>query len=386
LNFPQPLQGAAIRQAAFLQPYDSIGITARGRSGGADCAFAGEFPLPRRGTVAVEEGKDSDSTEFMAVEQGGKSESNDIESKPDAILNSQLKISTQNPKIRKTHSYYDFPVTQAVAYLLSEHGRVISIARRTRERSRTHVEADWIYRRGEPADFMIIVLSGLLMLQVGRDGFRQEAGVFTVLALQSLGEHDFVPDFSAAVQSQRLILVKVSRTAFIQTKILDQHSKIPHFDVSRPIRERNSSHRAAEKERKKRKQLLAIEQNKLQNLESQQLTLLNNPAQLTSGQVRIIMDLIPVGLNSQQIAQLLLLPGAVQEATLQQIMVAHQSNQAMVERRNIEIQRQRSIASERGSPGSVVGSANGSPGNGGPGSNLKTLILSTTDPHSAQLH
>ena len=59
--------------------------------------------------------------------------------------------------------------------------------------------ADVVYERGFPANFATLVLSGKLSVKAGVDGFRAEAGPWTLLGAGALRDVNFAPDFSAHV-------------------------------------------------------------------------------------------------------------------------------------------------------------------------------------------
>ena len=101
---------------------------------------------------------------------------------------------------------------------------------------------DFFYKRGKEADFMIMVLTGKITVEAGRDGFKSEAGPWSVLGADALrinGEYDaseyaaststksnkseisvlgefdsYVPDFSASINSPELRYIKISRRDF----------------------------------------------------------------------------------------------------------------------------------------------------------------------------
>lgn len=59
--------------------------------------------------------------------------------------------------------------------------------------------AELIYKRGVPADFCTVVLSGKIMVISGADRFRSDVSNWGVLASRSLTDPSYVPDFSAWV-------------------------------------------------------------------------------------------------------------------------------------------------------------------------------------------
>ena len=73
--------------------------------------------------------------------------------------------------------------------------------------------ADIVYARGEPANFACLVLSGKLSVLAGVDGFRAEAGPWTLLGADALrSQQRFVPDFSAHVATDSVRCVYLSHS------------------------------------------------------------------------------------------------------------------------------------------------------------------------------
>ena len=70
--------------------------------------------------------------------------------------------------------------------------------------------ADVVYERGFPANFATLVLSGKLSVKAGVDGFRAEAGPWTLLGAGALRDENFVPDFSAHVATDSVRCVYLS--------------------------------------------------------------------------------------------------------------------------------------------------------------------------------
>ena len=71
--------------------------------------------------------------------------------------------------------------------------------------------SDVVYERGFPANFATLVLSGKLSVKAGVDGFRAEAGPWTLLGAGALRDENFVPDFSAHVAT--CVEIKILRRA-----------------------------------------------------------------------------------------------------------------------------------------------------------------------------
>ena len=74
------------------------------------------------------------------------------------------------------------------------------------------------YVRGEPAAFATLVLNGKLSVLAGVDGFRAEAGPWTVLGADALvsDEGSFVPDFSAHVATDSVRCIYVTRAEYFR--------------------------------------------------------------------------------------------------------------------------------------------------------------------------
>ena len=70
--------------------------------------------------------------------------------------------------------------------------------------------SDVVYERGFPANFATLVLSGKLSVKAGVDGFRAEAGPWTLLGAGALRDENFVPDFSAHVATDSVRCVYLS--------------------------------------------------------------------------------------------------------------------------------------------------------------------------------
>ena len=90
--------------------------------------------------------------------------------------------------------------------------------------------SDVVYERGFPANFATLVLSGKLSVKAGVDGFRAEAGPWTLLGAGALRDENFVPDFSAHVAT--CVEIKILRRA-IPDALVDSHTGRHRF---RPVR------------------------------------------------------------------------------------------------------------------------------------------------------
>ncbi|CAD7929247.1 unnamed protein product [Amoebophrya sp. A25] len=147
----------------------------------------------------------------------------------------------------------------ALNWLLIERGNVETLYRKSAVRCPRPDEKDWIYKRGEPAEYMTIVLTGVLMIIVGRDGFQQECGAFSVFGIDALGEGSrrFVPDFSAALWSDVVTLVRISRTMYEEARVLEAEGRIPFVEPALNARIKRAT-KKAEDNRYKTQQLAIL--------------------------------------------------------------------------------------------------------------------------------
>eukprot|EP00051_Salpingoeca_urceolata_P030714 m.9420 g.9420 ORF g.9420 m.9420 type:complete len:769 (-) comp3508_c0_seq2:283-2589(-) len=79
-------------------------------------------------------------------------------------------------------------------------------------------EADkYIYRAGHTGNSFVLVLEGRLKMRVGKDSLAYDAGPFTTLAVTALQEFStpFVPDFTAVVGSESVLIFEVSRELYM---------------------------------------------------------------------------------------------------------------------------------------------------------------------------
>jgi metal transporter CNNM len=95
-------------------------------------------------------------------------------------------------------------------------------------------EEDWFYKKGQEADFMIMVLMGKVAVTAGKDNFRSEAGPWSVLGADSLDikvgdgegprtpggkaagagdivDKPYVPDFNAYISSPEIRYIRITR-------------------------------------------------------------------------------------------------------------------------------------------------------------------------------
>jgi hypothetical protein len=146
----------------------------------------------------------------------------EVEAEAQADGASQIELASIRPK----------KVSGLMNFLL-EGCPVVEVLRKAKHDGAIESE-DIIYRRGEKADFMIMVLTGKLTVLVGKDDFRSDAGPWSVLGTESLRvglaedvggvvsvnssgkEKDYVPDFTAYVDSHALRYIKISRSNYLK--------------------------------------------------------------------------------------------------------------------------------------------------------------------------
>lgn len=77
---------------------------------------------------------------------------------------------------------------------------------------------DMLYRRGRASSTMTLVLSGRLAVVAGKDGFRSDAGPWTVLGCDALLQEEggYIPDFTAYIATENVRCIRVSRFDFAQ--------------------------------------------------------------------------------------------------------------------------------------------------------------------------
>lgn len=111
--------------------------------------------------------------------------------------------------------------SQAVEWLVRT-SEVMSRARVTPLDMHEPEEGDWLYKCGIESDRCTLVLQGRLGVRVGADGFRSEAGAFTILGRGALREQPFVPDFSAFVGTVKGRFLSISKAGYQAARALDQ--------------------------------------------------------------------------------------------------------------------------------------------------------------------
>ena len=81
--------------------------------------------------------------------------------------------------------------------------------------------SDLMYKKGEMTNFCTLILSGKVTVLAGVDGFRSDAGAWTVLGSQALTSDIYTPDFSAYVADGPCRCLRLSREAFDVAKKLN---------------------------------------------------------------------------------------------------------------------------------------------------------------------
>lgn len=112
---------------------------------------------------------------------------------------------------------------RALQWLIS----VGDIVGRTRSTHRTDVEEpepqDWLYHNGRISSSCTLVLQGRIAVRVGREGFRSEAGAFSVLAKDALRPGDFAPDFGAFLGTLKVRYLVLTKARYQEAQALDRN-------------------------------------------------------------------------------------------------------------------------------------------------------------------
>lgn len=74
--------------------------------------------------------------------------------------------------------------------------------------------SELLYSKGEVTNLCTLILSGKVTVLAGIDGFRSDAGAWTVLGSQALTQSDYKPDFSAYVSTGPCRCLRLSREAY----------------------------------------------------------------------------------------------------------------------------------------------------------------------------
>ena len=83
-----------------------------------------------------------------------------------------------------------------------------------------------LYKKGKVSNSTILILSGKLVIYVGRDGFKAEAGPWTTLAPDALlmRNDEFISDFSAYIESPELRYLLIAKS--LDEQVLPQRLAI----------------------------------------------------------------------------------------------------------------------------------------------------------------
>jgi len=162
---------------------------------------------------------------------------------------------------------------KAMLWLFIEEVQVETLTRKAARRCPTPASTDWLYREGVEADFMIIILTGTVMVSFGRERFQQECGSFTVMGVDALGDangassdadadgrttvgsaagaagaepttptpggnvtHRYRPDFSAAIWSDMVTIARVTRSQYDKAREMDKTDTVPELEPATDIR------------------------------------------------------------------------------------------------------------------------------------------------------
>eukprot|EP00403_Amphidinium_massartii_P018743 CAMPEP_0178420610 /NCGR_PEP_ID=MMETSP0689_2-20121128/26222_1 /TAXON_ID=160604 /ORGANISM="Amphidinium massartii, Strain CS-259" /LENGTH=606 /DNA_ID=CAMNT_0020042099 /DNA_START=39 /DNA_END=1855 /DNA_ORIENTATION=+ len=85
-------------------------------------------------------------------------------------------------------------------------------------------QEDILYRQGEECDWCTLVLQGRMAMKVGREGFRCEAGAFSILGKDALCPGiKYNTDFSAHLSTTRARFLVILKERFLEAQILDRN-------------------------------------------------------------------------------------------------------------------------------------------------------------------
>lgn len=89
------------------------------------------------------------------------------------------------------------------------------------------LEKDWLYWYDQETQVCTLVLQGRLAVRVGREGFRSEAGSFSLVARDALrpkvNGREFRPDFGAFLATPKVRYLSMFRSTFREAQALDQN-------------------------------------------------------------------------------------------------------------------------------------------------------------------
>ncbi|CAM9598856.1 unnamed protein product [Ectocarpus sp. 12 AP-2014] len=109
---------------------------------------------------------------------------------------------------------------------------VVEVSKEDKHTGRSEpAPAEVLYRRGRTSTMCTLILTGKVVVLAGRDGFRSDAGPWTVLGADALVEDEgaYKPDFSAHAGSERLRCVRISKASFDTVMSMSkQEEEEPH--------------------------------------------------------------------------------------------------------------------------------------------------------------
>lgn len=94
-----------------------------------------------------------------------------------------------------------------------------STAASSSSQSKAGAQKTLFFKRGEPANTCILILSGKVEILAGREGFKLELGAWAVLGQQVLTspENGYIPDFSMTLKSKTLRVVCLTKPSSPQS-------------------------------------------------------------------------------------------------------------------------------------------------------------------------
>lgn len=91
------------------------------------------------------------------------------------------------------------------------------------------VPEDVMYQRDVPTDVYTLIISGMVTVIAGQDGFRSDVSSWSVLAAAALPEHLYSPDFTAYDSSGPCRCLRLSRKLFtlaVDALVLEKQQQI----------------------------------------------------------------------------------------------------------------------------------------------------------------
>ena len=100
----------------------------------------------------------------------------------------------------------------------------------------------FIYKRGVPSVNAYLILSGRFEITAGNDGFRSEAGPWTLLGVHALVDDLYAPDFTARVIEKPARLLRISRRLYRLMQQYSGDSGVPLTEPTSDTKVRVSPH------------------------------------------------------------------------------------------------------------------------------------------------